>query len=135
MKMILISASSLFTDVTGFVATDNTNKLVVISFRGSASEQNFITDVNYTRTESDLCSNCLVHRGFWFSWTEARNTTLTALMTIAEAHPTYKVVVTGHSLGAAIATFCAAEVRKRGYDADLVSILNPASTIQSLTLI
>jgi pimeloyl-ACP methyl ester carboxylesterase len=126
MKTRLIFASASYTDVTGFVAADNTNKLVVISFRGSVSEDNFIADVNYTRVESDLCPNCLVHRGFWFSWTEARNQTLTALMSIAKAYPSYKVVVTGHSLGAAIATFCAAEVRKLGYEASLVSSFTPS---------
>jgi predicted lipase len=117
----LTTSSSEFTDVTGFVAVDMTNKLVVISFRGTASELNKITDVNYTRTESDLCPKCLVHRGFWFSWMEARNNTLTALINISKTHPSWKIVVTGHSLGGAIATLCAAEIRKLGYAASLVS--------------
>lgn len=113
--------STEFTDATGFVAVDNTNKLVVISFRGTQSFENEVTDANYTRVESDLCPKCLVHEGFWFSWTEARNATLTALAVVSKQNPTYKVVVTGHSLGAALATFCVAEIRKMGFSASLVS--------------
>ncbi|KAH6683958.1 Alpha/Beta hydrolase protein [Halenospora varia] len=117
--------NSLVTDVTGFVATDHTNKLVVISFRGSSTTKNFITDVVYEQVESDLCQDCKVHKGFWYSWTEARNNTLTALTNIAKSNSGYKMIVTGHSLGGAIATLCAAEIRKSGMDAALYTFGSP----------
>jgi len=117
----LNALSSLYTDVTGFVAVDNTNKLVVISFRGSASQKNFLADAVYEKDETDLCTGCYAHRGFWKSWAEARENVLGALISTAKQHPDYEMVVTGHSLGGAIATFCAAEIRKQGWDAALVS--------------
>jgi pimeloyl-ACP methyl ester carboxylesterase len=93
----------------------------VISFRGSISLRNFLADVIYDKAETDLCDGCTAHRGFWTAWTEARDAVLSALISTAEKHRDYKMVVTGHSLGGAVATFCAAEVRKRGWGAALVS--------------
>src|ERR1044072_7026352 len=91
--------SSFYTDVTGFVAVDNTNKLVVISFRGSSSTKNFLADIVYDKAETDLCAGCYAHRGFWESWAEARENVLGALISTAREHSDYKMVVTGHSLG------------------------------------
>ncbi|KAF2666673.1 alpha/beta-hydrolase [Microthyrium microscopicum] len=116
---------SLNTDVTGFVAVDNTNKLVVISFRGTDSDQNIITDTNLTRVNADLCPNCLVHQGFWESWIEARDNITASLNDTKKSNPTYEVIVTGHSLGGAIATLCAAEIRKGGMKASLYTFGSP----------
>jgi thioesterase domain-containing protein len=38
--------------------------------------------------------------------------------------PNYKVVVTGHSLGGAVGTFAAAELRNEGINVDLVCFLS-----------
>lgn len=44
---------------------------------------------------------------------------MAALKTAAASHPGNRVIVTGHSLGGAIADFAAAEIRKSGVTADL----------------
>lgn len=44
---------------------------------------------------------------------------MAALTKTAAQHPSSKVVVVGHSLGGAIATIAAAEIRKHGIEADL----------------
>ncbi|KAF2468679.1 alpha/beta-hydrolase [Lindgomyces ingoldianus] len=113
------------TDVTGFVATDHTNRLVVISFRGSATLRNFITDVVFSKSESDICANCNVHDGFWISWAEARGRVLTALIDSAKKRTGYQMAIVGHSLGGAIATMCAAEMRKKGWSAELYTFGAP----------
>ena len=53
------------------------------------------------------------------SWLEARTGVLAALKSAASLYPTYRVTVTGHSLGGAIATIAAASLRKSGTPADL----------------
>ncbi|KAI4183409.1 MAG: hypothetical protein L6R41_005414 [Letrouitia leprolyta] len=111
--------NSLATDVTGYVAIDNTRSLTVIAFRGSKSVRNFVADANFPATQTDICPSCTAHAGFWNSWLEARSGVMAALKTAAASHPGNRVIVTGHSLGGAIADFAAAEVRKSGVTADL----------------
>lgn len=111
--------NSLVTDVTGYVAIDNTRSLTVIAFRGSKSVRNFVADADFPVTPTDICPSCTAHAGFWNSWLEARSGVMAALKTAAASHPDNRVIVVGHSLGGAIADFAAAEVRKSGVTADL----------------
>jgi predicted alpha/beta-fold hydrolase len=113
--------SSLETDVTGFVATDSTNSLIVVSFRGSISVRNWLTDVDFPTVATDICEGCSACDGFWNSWTEARTGVLAAVKTAKAANPGYQVAAVGHSLGAAIADFAAAELRNGRIDVALVS--------------
>ena len=100
------------TPMAGFIAVDPTNKLVVLSFRGSHSHQNWLTDIDLNKVCSNLCDTCYVHDGFWKSWTDLRDMIVPNVMKATEAHPDYRFIVTGHSLGAAIATLAAADLRK-----------------------
>ncbi|KAL8844090.1 MAG: hypothetical protein Q9176_001496 [Flavoplaca citrina] len=111
--------NSLKTDVTGYVAIDNTRALTVLAFRGSSSVRNWITNINFPAEPTDICPSCTAHDGFWDSWVEARPGVLAALKTAAASHPNNRVIVTGHSLGGAIASLAAAEIRKSGITADL----------------
>jgi len=106
-KTILLIATS------GFIAIDPKNKLVVLSFRGFHSNQNWIEDFKIALICSDLCPTCRVHHGFWESWTGMRDMIIPNVLAATKAHPHYRFIVTGHSLGAAIATLAAADIRKR----------------------
>lgn len=59
--------SSLATDVTGYVAIDNSRSLTVISFRGSQSVRNFVADAKFPAIPTDICPSCTAHAGFWNS--------------------------------------------------------------------
>ncbi|KAI9845660.1 MAG: hypothetical protein M1837_004634 [Sclerophora amabilis] len=106
--------NTLLTDTTGFVAVDNTNQVIVLSFRGSSSVRNFIADGQILQGASTYCSGCLAHKGFYLAWSEIRKTVLAAIESAVAANPGYTVVFTGHSLGGATATFAAADLRKSG---------------------
>jgi predicted lipase len=100
------------TDVTGYVAVDHTNKLIIVSFRGSTSSVDaWITNFEFDTVKSDICSGCTAHRGFWNSWADARDRVTPAVKQASATFPDYKIAVVGHSLGGAVATFAAAALR------------------------
>ncbi|EKG10276.1 Lipase class 3 [Macrophomina phaseolina MS6] len=118
--------NSLITDVTGFVATDSTNNLIVVSFRGSGSVRNYLTDLSFPLVDaSDICAGCHAFGGFYTAWTEARKGVLAAVEAAADANPSYKIVSVGHSLGGAVAVFAAAQLRNDGYDVELYTFGQP----------
>jgi hypothetical protein len=82
--------------------------------------RNYLADLDFPLTTIDLCDGCEGDSGFWNSWVESRDAVLPSITATVAKHPTYKVVVTGHSLGAAIGTFAAAELRNAGISVDLV---------------
>jgi hypothetical protein len=111
--------NSLATDVTGFVATDSTNKLIVLSFRGSRSIRNWITNLVFPTLSTTICPECLASQGFWVSWLEAQKPVLAAIATARAQYPNYKLVATGHSLGGALASLAAGTLRSQGITVDL----------------
>lgn len=118
---MLTSATSLgVTDATGYVAVDDTNRLIVLSYRGSASLSSWIGNVNIDFNAFGPCSGCQVHRGFLSSWNDSRDKVKAALSQAKANHSDYNIVFTGHSLGGAIATLAAADLRQQGFDLALV---------------
>ena len=107
---------TLFMDDTGFLAVDDTNRAIVLAFRGSMSIANWEANFHFLRRPSDLCPRCNVHEGFWDSWIEIREQVKRKVLPVIHAHPDYRFVITGHSLGGAVATLAAGEFRKMNSD-------------------
>lgn len=111
------------TDATGYVAVDNQNKLIVLSYRGSVSVSNWIGNIDVVFNDFALCSGCQVHAGFLSSWNDSKEQVIAALSQAKTLHPDYTIIFTGHSLGGAISTLAAAELRQQGFSAALVGML------------
>ncbi|KAL2266407.1 hypothetical protein VTJ83DRAFT_5759 [Remersonia thermophila] len=112
-------------DTRGFVGVDHVDKIVVLSYRGTTSVRNWIADLSFFQMPCDLTKGCLVHSGFYASWLEVKKASLDAVNQAKAANPTYKVIVTGYSLGAAVATLAVGYVRKAGHAADLYTYASP----------
>ncbi|KAF3039095.1 hypothetical protein E8E11_001806 [Didymella keratinophila] len=119
------SKTETLTDVTGFLALDHTNHLIVVSFRGSQSLDNWLTNLDFGFTSTDICPGCSAHSGFWQSWVDARDAVIPAVKDAVKQYSTYSVSVTGHSLGGAIAPFAAAQMRNEGLKVALYTFGSP----------
>ncbi|KAI0192175.1 lipase [Astrocystis sublimbata] len=113
------------TDIQGFVSTDAKNQVIVASIRGSHSLRNWITDLTFNQRDCDLGSGCKVHSGFATAWDEISDTTLAAVKAAKDANPAYRIVFTGHSLGAAVSSLGAAYARQQGLEVDIINFGSP----------
>lgn len=114
--------SCSFGDVAGFIAADETNHLIVLSFRGSRTLSNWIADLDFVLWDAgEICSGCWAHDGFLESWRTVQSMVTAEIEAAVAKYPGYQLVFTGHSLGGAIATLAAATLRQSGYNIQLVS--------------
>lgn len=120
------------TDITGFIAIDDINKLIVLSYQGSKDVVDFVDDADFKRTPTNLCTGstsainipgvdqCEVHVGFYTSWIDSSDFVLDSLNKALVAYPYYRIISTGHSKGGAVAAIAAVDLRNKGFTVDLV---------------
>ncbi|KAF1808669.1 alpha/beta-hydrolase [Eremomyces bilateralis CBS 781.70] len=123
------------TDTTGYVAISRKYSMIVVGFRGSRSMRNYIADLTFEGESVNLagCKNCKGHKGFWNSWQEAKEQVVRAVRQVSAENPGYQIVFTGHSLGAAVATLAAADMRTMGLDISLYTFGAPRVGDSSLS--
>ncbi|KAF2429952.1 alpha/beta-hydrolase [Tothia fuscella] len=134
----LISNTTNGFGTAGFVAVDNVNRLIVLSFRGTdpRSSQSLNTNVQaLTNAQIPLpqnCPNCLGADGYLRAFRVVNNSTglarvdvIGTIQQLASANRGYQVVVTGHSLGGAVGTFAALELRRLGIKVHFASFGMP----------
>ena len=68
----------------------------------------------------EACSGCRVHTGFHEAMQEALPAVIKSVEKLRRENPEYTVAAVGHSLGGAVATLMAEELRRRGVQVDLV---------------
>lgn len=119
--VLIISSSNDYGDTAGFLAVDKTNSLIVLSFRGSTDISNWIADLTFAfNDDTGLCDGCDVHSGFWKAWQAVADDVTAQIESALSTYPDYQFVVTGHSLGAALAALAGTALRNAGYTLDLV---------------
>ncbi|KAJ5831757.1 hypothetical protein N7474_000068 [Penicillium riverlandense] len=117
--------STQYGDVAGFLAADDTNKLLVLSFRGSRTLSTWIANLNFDLSNSTLCSGCEVHTGFWKSWDTVSAKLKSEIDSAMKKYPGYTLVLTGHSFGAALAVLGGTALRNAGYKPNLYTYGEP----------
>jgi predicted lipase len=115
-------STNSYGDAAGFLAADNTNQQIVLSFRGSRTLSNWIANFNTVLIASSLCSGCKVHQGFWDDYQTVAATLQSRIDTAQKKYPGYALVITGHSLGGALALLCGTDLHNKGYTLTIVRI-------------
>jgi hypothetical protein len=94
-------------DSRGIVGYDVAAETIFVSFRGSSNFLNDLEDLDFShmRFPAD-CGGCWVHQGFYLSYLAMRAVILTAVQGLVTAYPSVRrILVAGHSLGAAQSVF------------------------------
>ncbi|KAF8468314.1 Alpha/Beta hydrolase protein [Kalaharituber pfeilii] len=113
-------------DTTGVVALDTTTNSIVLSYRGSQSLRNWFANAQISLTAvPQYCPSCTAHTGFLDALNEEFPVVLSSIQSLTESHPDFQLVVVGHSLGGAIATLAATELRTRGFKPTLYTFGAP----------
>lgn len=111
---------------TGYVLLrDATNSQIVLSFRGSRSElnqQNALSAALFRPTAGDLCTGCAISVALFETWLFIRAEIRTQVRLALQQNDRFRLVITGHSLGGALATIAGADLRNNlRLTADIVS--------------
>ncbi|KAK5575806.1 hypothetical protein RB653_006940 [Dictyostelium firmibasis] len=90
-----------------------TNNQVIVSFRGSMDVDSWITNFKFLETIYPPYPQAKVHDGFYKGWASVSSQVKSSIdMALAKCGSNCQQIwVVGHSLGAALATLCVAEVQ------------------------
>jgi hypothetical protein len=114
------------TDIAGYVAVVDSRKEIIFAVRGTVSNANWAVNLDFGALGSILAPGAWMHQGFFNAWAEIADPVRRAIDRTRLAHPDYKIVITGHSLGGAVATMAAAYLRGlNGYPIDLYTYGQP----------
>jgi len=108
------------TDTQGYIALDKIQGQIIVAFRGSTSTADFERDLDivptgYSSPISDKhCLLCTVHSGFFGAWNAVKTVIIDTVQSLHSAHSTFTIIVTGHSLGGALTSFCALGLKGAG---------------------
>ena len=112
--------------VSGVILKDDYRREIILSIKGTTTNTEWLLDFNFTpipyrpfsRSKNGWkkylgtnkeCKNCGVHRGFYDAAKIIYDNLFPTLLKLSNENLNYKIVLTGHSLGGALAPFIATE--------------------------
>jgi triacylglycerol lipase len=123
LQSLSAKAGGLFTafdhpEPFGFVAQNNTSKNVFVTFRGTQTPEDWLSNIAINQTAHPWGA---VEEGFASLYAQCSSAVLAAVHRASAP----KVVATGHSLGGALSTLAAADLAIKEVDVDLYSFASP----------
>jgi hypothetical protein len=108
----LTSVKAVSGDIQWFAGYSETLKGIVLSFRGSSNIPNWITNLSVGKATYSKCSGCQVHSGFLAAWNNIKAAVHSAIQSLRSTHRDVPIFITGHSLGGAMATLAAPDIKE-----------------------
>ncbi|KID98895.1 Triacylglycerol lipase, partial [Metarhizium majus ARSEF 297] len=107
--------------IGGFVAKNPGQQHIAVVFKGTDSAGDIATDAAIDQIDSDLCEGCKVHKGFGRAFNGIQGQLEQTIKTekAVPGQENWRLVVTGHSLGAGVATIAGSSLRKQGMALDM----------------
>lgn len=96
---------------------------MVITFRGSVDITNWLSNLNTITTSYPGCSSCNVHLGFYNAYKDVAPLVRNLVQRLLSQFRDAKLIITGHSLGGALAVFCALDLRELYGNVDVLYTL------------
>lgn len=123
---------------SGLYGVDHDKERILLVFRGTASTRDWVGNIDtfpvkyepimnydYNTNQAIECNGCRVHRGFYTFLKTNCPQIISEVIALKEKHPGYKLVVLGHSLGAALTLLTGIEFQLMGLNPLVISYAGP----------
>ena len=102
------------TETFGYVAFNKETDTVVVAYRGTHNTQNWVEDADSVLVDYPAAPHgAKVHEGFYLDYVALSSQTIEAVRKHITLNPGASLTVTGHSLGAALATLAALDIKEK----------------------
>jgi len=88
---------------------------IIFAFRGTSSFANWFNDAEFFEMPYPGVSGAEVHIGFYEGYQTIASNVRAAAAKLRKMFPTFPIIVTGHSLGAAVCGFTALDLAEQGF--------------------
>ena len=114
-------------DLQGYAGVLPSTKTAYIVFRGSSSIMNWLDDFEVKKIPYDTYPecDCKVHDGFYKTTLNLKNQAIIAVQEIEKKYKFTRIIVTGHSLGAAVAQLIGMELEREHYPVTIYNFGQP----------
>ncbi|KAI9266837.1 catalysis At the Interface: the anatomy of A conformational change in A triglyceride lipase [Phascolomyces articulosus] len=111
---VIETFSTILYDTNALVARDDNAKIIYVVFRGSASLQNWLANMNVVLTNYPGATSARVHAGFYNSYKDVQSRLMSVVRSQYNSNSDYAIHVTGHSLGGALSVLHALDLYENG---------------------